>query len=333
MKVLITGSAGFIGYHLAKLLLENGSSVVGIDAMTEYYDVNIKRARNKLLEKYDQFVFQETSIENEQDLHKIFLSEMPEVIIHLAAQAGVRYSIESPRSYIDANIIGTFNIVEMARNFGCKHLLFASTSSVYGGNTVMPFVETQRTDLQMSLYAATKKACEAITHSYSHLFKIPTTSFRFFTAYGPWGRPDMALFKFTQAIFEGKEIEIYNQGNMYRDFVYVDDLVESIKRLINNIPGIKPSKIEGDSLSSIAPWRSVNIASENPIKLTDFIFSIERATGMLAQKKYLEIQPGDVPKTWADISLLRNLTNYVPQTELHTGVNNFVNWYKNYYQI
>ena len=333
MKVLITGSAGFIGYHLAKLLLENGSSVVGIDAMTEYYDVNIKRARNKLLEKYDQFVFQETSIENEQDLHKIFLSEMPEVIIHLAAQAGVRYSIESPRSYIDANIIGTFNIVEMARNFGCKHLLFASTSSVYGGNTVMPFVETQRTILQMSLYAATKKACEAITHSYSHLFKIPTTSFRFFTAYGPWGRPDMALFKFTQAIFEGKEIEIYNQGNMYRDFVYVDDLVESIKRLINNIPGIKPSKIEGDSLSSIAPWRSVNIASENPIKLTDFIFSIERATGMLAQKKYLEIQPGDVPKTWADISLLRNLTNYVPQTELHTGVNNFVNWYKNYYQI
>jgi UDP-glucuronate 4-epimerase len=333
MKVLITGSAGFIGYHLAKLLLENGSSVVGIDAMTEYYDVNIKRARNKLLEKYDQFVFYENNIENEQHLHKIFLSEMPEVIIHLAAQAGVRHSIDSPRSYIDANIIGTFNIVEMARNFGCKHLLFASTSSVYGGNTVMPFVETQRTDLQMSLYAATKKACEAITHSYSHLFKIPTTSFRFFTAYGPWGRPDMALFKFTHAIFEGKEIEIYNQGNMYRDFVYVDDLVESIKRLINNIPGIKPSKIEGDSLSSIAPWRSVNIASENPIKLTDFIFSIERATGKLAQKKYLEIQPGDVPKTWADISLLQNLTNYVPQTELQLGVNNFVNWYKNYYQI
>lgn len=330
-KVLITGTAGFIGFHLAKILLESGFKVHGYDGMTNYYDVNLKYARHNILLEYLNFTATEDLLEDNDKLEKVANKFQPDIIIHLAAQAGVRYSLENPRAYIDSNIVGTFNVMEVARKLEVDHLLMASTSSVYGANEVMPFTEIQKTDTQLTIYAATKKANENMAHSYSHLWKIPTTMFRFFTVYGPWGRPDMALFKFVSSILKNKPIDIYNDGNMARDFTYVDDLVNGIKLLIDAIPSINKNLDKLDSLSPIAPYRVVNIGNSEKIKLLDFIDAIEKNLGKKAIRNYMPIQKGDVPATWADASLLNKLTGYTPKTNFKNGINNFIKWYREYY--
>jgi len=330
MNVLITGTAGFIGFHLAKLLLKQGFKVHGYDGMTDYYDINLKYARHKILQNNSNFAATEGMLEDNEKLNEIADKFQPDIIIHLAAQAGVRYSLENPRAYINSNIIGTFNVMEIARKHKVKHLLMASTSSVYGANTEMPFTETEKVDTQLTIYAATKKSNESMAHSYSHLWKIPTTMFRFFTVYGPWGRPDMALFKFVNGIINNKPIDIYNNGEMYRDFTYVDDLVNGIKLLVNCIPD--NNKIsENDSLSPVAPFRIVNIGNSNKIKLIDFIDAIEESLNKKAIRNYMSMQKGDVTETWADASLLKKLTNYNPKTNYKNGINNFVKWYLSYY--
>lgn len=338
MRVFITGSAGFIGYHLAKLLLEEGYKVFGYDGMTPYYDVTLKQKRHSLLSEYSNFQATEALLEDSATLQLAVREAQPDVIIHLAAQAGVRYSLENPRAYIESNLVGTFNILEVARSIPVKHLLMASTSSVYGANQEMPFLESQKTDTPLTLYAATKKSNEVMSHAYSHLYHIPITLFRFFTVYGPWGRPDMALFKFTKGILEGKPIDIYNHGNMYRDFTYVDDLVRAIRLLIDKLPPQVRERnnwvaIDGDTLSSVAPWRVVNIGNSDKVRLLDFVEAIEAELGRSAIKNYLPIQAGDVPATWADCSLLKRLTGYQPQTPFRRGVAHFVSWYKEYYGI
>jgi len=333
MKVLITGTAGFIGFHLAKLLLEDGYTVYGYDGMTDYYDVNLKQERHKLLLKNPNFKSTEAMLENFDKLDSVADEFQPEVIIHLAAQAGVRYSLENPRAYINSNIVGTFNVMEVARKQKVKHLLMASTSSVYGANTQMPFTEIEKADTQLTIYAATKKANESMAHSYAHLWKIPISMFRFFTVYGPWGRPDMALFKFVSAILNNKPIDIYNKGEMYRDFTYVDDLVHGIRLLIKAIPSNHKNISDVDSLSNVAPFRVVNIGNSNKIKLLDFIEAIEEALGKKAIRNYMQMQKGDVPATWADTSLLQELTNYSPKTNFKDGVGQFINWYKEFYKI
>ena len=335
MRVLVTGAAGFIGFHLAKLLLENDCHVHGYDGMTDYYDVSLKRERIKILAQYPKFSSSNAMLEDMDALTGSTKEFEPEVIVHLAAQAGVRYSLENPRSYIDSNLVGTFNVMEIARELTVKHLLIASTSSVYGGNTLMPFVETEKADIPLTIYAATKKANEAMAHSYSHLWKIPTTMFRFFTVYGPWGRPDMALFKFTKAILNGKPIDVYNHGEMARDFTYVSDLVKAIMLLIDALPHHKSEKhstIKADSLSPVAPFRIVNIGNSQKIKLLDFIEAIEEELGIKAFKNLMPMQTGDVPATWANANLLRELTGFAPETDYKQGVKMFVNWYRNYYE-
>lgn len=331
MNILITGTAGFIGFHLARSLLEDGFKIHGYDGMTNYYDVNLKRARHKLLLKNPNFTKSEEMLENKDKLDEICDKFKPEIIVHLAAQAGVRYSLENPRAYIDSNIIGTFNVMELSKRFEVKHLLMASTSSVYGANLEMPFNEIEKTDSQLTIYAATKKANESMAHSYSYLWKIPTTMFRFFTVYGPWGRPDMALFKFVSGILNNKTIDVYANGEMYRDFTYIDDLIKGIKLLINTIPtsGKKISKT--DSISPVAPYRIVNIGNSNRIKLINFIETIEDNLGIKASKNFLPMQKGDVPATWANISLLSSLTNYTPQTNFKEGIDKFIKWYRKYY--
>ena len=337
MKIFITGTAGFIGYHLADLLLRNGHIVYGYDGMTDYYDVSLKVARHENLKKHEGFTSTEALLEDEVALKASMDAAQPEVIIHLAAQAGVRYSIDNPRAYVNANIVGAFNVMEGAREHAVKHLLMASTSSVYGANTEMPYAEMHKADTQMSFYAATKKANEAMAHSYAHIYGVPTTMFRFFTVYGPWGRPDMALFKFTKNIIEGKSIDIYNHGDMWRDFTYVDDLVHGISLLIDNVPAHanatteRASPIHGDSLSPVAPWRVVNIGNSDRVRLLDFVEAIEDSLGKKAIRNYLPIQQGDVPATWADASLLQHLTGYKPQTDFKLGVSQFVNWYRAFY--
>jgi UDP-glucuronate 4-epimerase len=335
--VLITGSAGFIGYHISKLLLDEGFCVIGIDSMSDYYDVSLKRHREEILLKSMSYKSIHAHIENPGVLLSLFETEKPEVVIHLAAQAGVRYSISNPREYLETNIIGTFELLEAARKHPPKHMLIASTSSAYGANDQMPYKETDPADHQMSFYAATKKSTENMAHSYAHLYNIPITMFRFFTVYGPLGRPDMALFKFTKAILEGKTIDVYNHGNMKRDFTYIDDLVISINLLINTIPGQNildvTRSLSIDSKSPVAPYRVVNIGNSNIIKLTEFIQAIEDALGMIAVKNMLPMQSGDVPETWADVSLLKTLTNYTPDTNIKIGVRNFVNWYRDYYKV
>jgi UDP-glucuronate 4-epimerase len=337
MNIFITGTAGFIGYHLADLLLRNGHSVHGYDGMTDYYDVNLKIARHDMLRKHEKFTATEALLENEAALQAAMQAAQPDIIVHLAAQAGVRYSIDNPRAYINANIIGTFNVMEGARQHAVKHLLMASTSSVYGANTEMPYAETHKADTQMSFYAATKKANEAMAHSYAHIHGIPTTMFRFFTVYGPWGRPDMALFKFTKNILESKPIDIYNHGNMWRDFTYIADLVHGISLLIDTVPvQINPKQertapIPGDSLSPVAPWRVVNIGNSNKVRLLDFVDTIEDSLDIKAIRNYLPIQQGDVPATWADASLLQRLTGYKPKTDFKVGVSQFVKWYRYFY--
>lgn len=330
-RAFITGTAGFIGFHLAELLLQEGWEVAGFDGITDYYDVALKRARHDLLGQHARFTATEALLEDAETLSAAVAAARPDVIVHLAAQAGVRYSIDNPRAYIDANIVGTFNLMQAALEAKPAHLLMASTSSVYGANTEMPYAETHKADTQMSFYAATKKANEAMGHSWAHIHGLPVTMFRFFTVYGPWGRPDMALFKFTKAILAGQPIDVYNHGQMWRDFTYVTDLVRGIRGLIDAVPG-QGATVAGDSLSPVAPFRVVNIGNSTKVRLEEFVEAIEAATGKPAIRNYMEMQPGDVPATWADAELLRALTGYAPQTDIREGVARFVEWYADYYR-
>ncbi|MBW6507626.1 MAG: GDP-mannose 4,6-dehydratase [Rhodobacteraceae bacterium] len=333
-KILVTGSAGFIGFHLSKLLLAEGMTVHGIDAMTDYYDVNLKRRRHQMLLQSPNFSATECWLEDADMIMQTARDFAPDVIVHLAAQAGVRYSLENPRAYLESNLIGTFNVMEAARELGVQHLLMASTSSVYGANTEMPYTEREKADTPLTFYAATKKASEAMAHSYAHLWNLPTTMFRFFTVYGPWGRPDMALFKFVSGILEGRPIDIYNNGEMFRDFTYVEDLVHAIRLLIDTVP-VRPESPElieaGDSLSPVAPFRIVNIGNSDKVKLLDFVDAIEAELGIEAKRNYMPMQKGDVPATWADASLLQRLTGYTPKTNVKVGIAKFVAWYLDYH--
>jgi UDP-glucuronate 4-epimerase len=335
MRILVTGTAGFIGFHLARRLLDDGHEIVGIDGMTPYYDVALKQARHAQLRGRNKCRLHEVMLEDLDALAGIFAAEPFDAVIHLAAQAGVRYSLENPRAYVSANLIGTFNVLELCREHRPGHLLLASTSSVYGANQKMPFVETDPADHPLTLYAATKKSAELMAHAYAHLWSIPTTVFRFFTVYGPWGRPDMALFKFTAGIIEGRPIDVYNRGNMQRDFTYIDDLVEAIVRLLPLIPRTPISQADTDdfSLSPAAPYRVVNIGAGRPVNLLAFIEEIERAVGKPAIRNEMDMQPGDVPSTFASAALLQRLTKYKPGTPLSVGVPAFVAWYRDYYGL
>lgn len=332
--VLVTGSAGFIGFHLSQRLLADGFRVVGYDAMTDYYDVLLKERRHQILHQHKNFSCVIADIEDFEKLSAVCEAEQPDIMIHLAAQAGVRYSLENPRAYINTNIVGTFNVMECAKNIGVEHLLMASTSSVYGANVALPYSEAQKADRPLTMYAATKKANEAMAHSYAHLWNIPTTMFRFFTVYGPWGRPDMALFKFTKGILENTPIDIYNRGEMYRDFTYVSDLAQAISLLIA-APPVRPNRPEdishGDNLSPVAPFRIVNIGNSEKVRLLDLVEAIEASTGQKAIRNYMEMQKGDVPATWADAALLKRLTGYTAETNITAGVEAFVTWYREYY--
>lgn len=334
-KVLVTGAAGFIGYHVSSDLLDAGHDVVGLDAMTDYYDVRLKQARLDRLIRKPGFTFVAGAVQEQGLLSGLFAEHGFDYVIHLAAQAGVRHSIESPRDYLESNIAGTFELLEAARAHPPRHMLLASTSSVYGANRDLPYGETMRADHQMSFYAATKKAGEAMAHSYAHLYGLPTTMFRFFTVYGPWGRPDMALFKFTRAILAGEMIDVYNQGRMRRDFTYVSDLSTAILGLMTKVPGLPETapEIPDDSLSPIAPWRVINLGNSQPVELGRFIEAIETATGRPARRNLLPMQPGDVPQTWADTTLLRTLIGSVPNTDIDEGVASFVAWYRDYYGV
>ena len=333
-KAFITGTAGFIGYHLAALLLRYGWQVHGYDGITDYYDVGLKHARHARLLQNPGFAATEAMLEDVTTLDAAIDGFAPDVIIHLAAQAGVRYSLENPRSYVESNVVGTFNVMEAARRLGVQHLLMASTSSIYGANEDMPFAETDKADGQLTIYAATKKATESMGHAYAHLWNLPTTMFRFFTVYGTWGRPDLAYFKFVDAILNDRPIDIYNNGEMWRDFTCVDDLVEGIRLLIDAVP-VRPAPgeaiPEGDSLSKDAPYRIVNIGNSDKVRLMDFVEAIEEVLGKTAVKNFMPMQKGDVPATWADASLLKTLTGYAPKTDIRDGMRAFVAWYRDYY--
>jgi UDP-glucuronate 4-epimerase len=332
-RIFVTGTAGFIGFHLARLLLAEGFAVAGYDGMTDYYDVRLKQARHRQLGTDPNFSAVEGMLEDQRLLDDTIDAFRPDIIVHLAAQAGVRYSLENPKAYLDSNVIGTFNVMEAARRLSVQHLLMASTSSVYGANDDMPFTETEKADTQLTIYAATKKANESMAHAYAHLWDLPTTMFRFFTVYGPWGRPDLALYKFVDAMLDGHPIDIYNHGDMYRDFTYVDDLVRAIRLLIDVAPRRPESAAdiaEGDSLSPVAPFRIVNIGNNDKVRLLDFIEAIEAALGVKALRNYLPMQAGDVPATWADASLLERLTGYRPATDFRDGIAKFVHWFREY---
>ncbi|KJZ20155.1 SDR family NAD(P)-dependent oxidoreductase [Loktanella sp. S4079] len=331
--ILVTGAAGFIGFHLSQLLLGEGWKVVGLDSHNDYYDPALKSAREEQLRGHADYRSVKGRVEEPGLLMELFETHKFDAVVHLAAQAGVRYSIENPRAYTEANLMGTFELLEAARAFPPKHLLLASTSSVYGANTKMPYRETDQVDHQMSYYAATKKATEAMSHSYAHLFDLPVTMFRFFTVYGPWGRPDMAPYLFTSAIMAGEPIKVFNHGDMKRDFTFVKDLVRGIRLLIDAVPvrptdGIVP---EGDSLSPVAPWRVVNVGNGESVPLMEFIGAIERASNHTAVKNMLPMQAGDVPATWADNTLLRKLTGYTPETSVSDGISQYVDWHRKYY--
>jgi UDP-glucuronate 4-epimerase len=330
-RFFVTGTAGFIGYHLASRLLREGHAVTGYDGMTTYYDVELKRRRHELLRQFDGFVAHEAMLEEEEALDQALAAAEPDVIVHLAAQAGVRYSLEKPRAYVNANLVGTFNLLEQARQRGVQHLLLASTSSVYGANIDLPFAEHHRTAHPLTLYAATKEATEGMAHAYAHLFDIPTTVFRFFTVYGPWGRPDMALFKFTDAALRGLPLDVYNNGLMERDFTYIDDLVEAIIRLVALPPSMATAG-QG-SQSRAAPFRVINIGNNQPVGLLSFIEAIEEATGRETLRNYMPMQQGDVLRTWADTSALSELTGFVPSTPVRQGVAAFVDWYRGHYHV
>jgi UDP-glucuronate 4-epimerase len=334
-KILVTGAAGFIGASLVKALLKRENNVVGIDNHNNYYDIKLKENRITESIANKNYIHIRSDIADKAEINKIFEDFRPNIVVNLAAQAGVRYSIENPKAYIDSNVVGFSNILECSREFKIKHLVYASSSSVYGANEAMPFSIHDNVDHPLSLYAATKKSNELIAHAYSNLFQLPTTGLRFFTVYGPWGRPDMALFKFTKAILEEMPIEIYNYGDHLRDFTYIDDIVEGILRIMER-PAYPNSNWDGkkpDPGSSFAPWRIYNIGNNNPVKLSDFIISIEKALGKTANKKLLPLQPGDVPSTYANIDDLVQHFNYEPKTSIDFGVNCFVEWYKNYYKV
>jgi UDP-glucuronate 4-epimerase len=338
MKILITGTAGFIGYHLSKRLLEEGHSVIGVDQVNDYYDINLKLSRLKQKgitpskelkvsrsEIYKNYYFYKCDLEDKEGINTIFQNHEIEAVCHLAAQAGVRYSLENPMAYINSNIVGFQNIIDCVRGFGIKNFCYASSSSVYGGIKDQPFKESMTVDYPISLYAATKKSNELVAFNYSHLFGIQSTGLRFFTVYGPWGRPDMALFKFTKALFEDKTIDVYNYGDMIRDFTYVDDIVEGVVRVIKN-----PAPISNSNPTN-APFRVYNIGNNNPVKLMDFIKAIEDEVGKKFKINLMEIQPGDVPSTYADATSLSNDLGYKPNSSIKKGIKNFIEWYKGYY--
>ena len=332
MKIIVTGSSGFIGFHVSKKLLESGNKVHGVDSMNNYYDVNLKKARLNILKKYKNFSFSKTKIENKKNLDLAFKKFKPVVVIHLAAQAGVRYSIEKPRVYLDSNITGTYNIIEISKTLNVKHLIMASSSSVYGANKKIPFKEIDKTETQMSIYAATKKSNESMAHAYSNIWKVPITMVRFFTVYGPWGRPDMALFKFTKGILKNKKIDIYNNGKMFRDFTYIDDIVSGINLLIRKVPNRNQlGKYKDDSLSPIAPFRILNIGNTKKVYLLDFIKEIEKVLGKKAKRNYMPLQKGDVKQTLSNTNLLKKITKYNPKTNFKTGIRKFLDWYLDYY--
>jgi UDP-glucuronate 4-epimerase len=333
MKVLVTGSAGFIGFHLCKRLISDGLLVAGVDAMVPYYDVRLKEKRHALLGEAGAFRPYIVDITNIAAIREVFEAERPEIVIHLAAQAGVRYALECPEIYVSTNVVGTFNLLELCRQRPIQHFLMASTSSVYGANTKMPFVEIDRADTPLTIYSATKKGTELISHCYAHLWDQPVTVLRFFSVYGPWGRPDMALFKFTDAIIKEQPIDIYNHGRMHRDFTFVDDLVEAIIRLIPKAPVRGEPVSNFDSLSPVAPFRVVNIGNGSPVSLLDFITEIERCIGKSAIRNYIDMQPGDVPKTWASPDLLDALTGFRPNFPVAQGVSAFVRWFREYYRV
>lgn len=335
MRILITGAAGFIGSTTAHVLLDRGDEVVGVDNLNDYYDVNLKKARLQCLQDKPGFTFHQTDVADARAFSRIFQTSKPQRVIHLAAQAGVRYSLENPQAYIDANITGFLNVLEAARNYGCEHLVYASTSSVYGAHTNMPFSEHDGVDHPVSLYAATKKSNELMAHTYAHLFKLPVTGLRFFTVYGPWGRPDMALFLFTKNILAQQPIDVFNHGHHTRDFTYIDDIVEGVVRACDHVAQSNEhwDPKAPDPASSQAPYRLYNIGSNNPVNLSRYIEVLEQTLGMTAKKNLLPMQPGDVPDTAADVSDLIADMGYRPQTKIETGIANFVAWYRQYYKV
>ena len=334
-NIIVTGSAGFIGNSLTLKLLENGKSVFGIDNHNNYYDPKIKNARIKRLKKYPNYKHYKIDLKDEKNLNKLFNDHKPYKVVNLAAQAGVRYSMENPIAYINSNILGFANILECCRLNNVKHLVYASTSSVYGANTKMPFSEHDTTNHQLSVYAASKKSNELMAHTYSYLYKLPTTGLRFFTVYGPWGRPDMALFKFTKAILEEKPIDVFNHGKHTRDFTYIDEIVKGILKVLDNpaIGNVSWDSNKPDPASSKAPWRIYNIGNSKPVKLMDYIDALEKTLGKKAKINFLPLQPGDVPDTYANTDNLEKKFNYKPSTSIIEGVSKFVEWYKDYYKI
>ncbi len=335
MKILVTGAAGFIGMTASLKLLERGDEVVGLDNLNDYYDVSLKQSRLDRLTPHPNFRFYKGDVADRAGIEKLFATEKFDRVIHLAAQAGVRYSLQNPHAYIDSNIVGFMNILEGCRHNAVGHLVYASSSSVYGGNTRMPFSEHDSVDHPVSIYAATKKANELMAHTYSHLFGLPTTGLRFFTVYGPWGRPDMALFLFTKAILEGKPIDVFNEGNMQRDFTFVDDIVEGVLRVLDRPATVNATydAMEADPATSNAPYRVFNIGNNNPVPLLDFIACIEDALGRKAEKRMLPLQDGDVPATYANTDGLRYWVGFVPATPIKTGIAHFIKWYRDYYKV
>jgi len=333
MRVLVTGVAGFIGFHLAKRLLEDGHEIVGMDNLNHYYDVQLKKDRLAHLEPYSLFRFHFLDLADRQGMVELFSKVRPDVVVHLAAQAGVRYSLENPHAYVESNLAGFMNILECCRHRPVKHLVYASSSSVYGANTKMPFSVHHNVDHPISLYAATKKANELMAHTYSALYKLPCTGLRFFTVYGPWGRPDMALFLFTSAILAGKPIDVYNNGNMRRDFTYIDDIIEGVIRVMTKIPSGSQawSGVSPDPATSFAPYRIYNIGNNQPVELMDFIAALESHIGRKAALRLLPMQPGDVPETYADVDDLIADVGFAPGTSISVGIGRFVAWYREYY--
>jgi len=335
MSILVTGTAGFIGFHLSRRLLADGVNVVGLDNLNDYYDVKLKEDRLAILSRADNFTFVNLDLVDSVAMAELFKINTFQQVVNLAAQAGVRYSLENPKAYVDSNLSGFLNILEGCRHNQIKHLVYASSSSVYGLNTRMPFSVHDNVDHPLSLYAASKKANELMAHSYSHLYQIPVTGLRFFTVYGPWGRPDMALFLFTKAILQGEPIKVFNHGQMERDFTYIDDIVEGIVRLLPTLPQSNPdwNGADPDPSSSPAPYRLYNIGNHSPVKLLDFIAMIEKSLGCEARKEFLPMQPGDVPATYADVEDLSRAVGFSPETPLEQGIEEFVKWYRSYYKV
>ncbi|MDJ0581588.1 NAD-dependent epimerase [Crocosphaera sp.] len=326
MKILVTGAAGFIGFHLSQKLLSKGNEIIGLDNLNDYYEVSLKEARLALLKQENNFSFYQLDLANKEGIEKLFQEHQFDVVVNLAAQAGVRYSIENPHAYVNSNIVGFLNILEGCRHSKVKHLVFASSSSVYGENKKIPFSVHDNVDHPISLYAATKKSNELMAHTYSHLYNLPTTGLRFFTVYGPWGRPDMAYFLFTKAILSGQAIKVFNQGKMKRDFTYIDDIIQGIVKVMNKVP-------QSDPKTSKVPYKIYNIGNNKPVELLHFIEVIESCLGMKAQKNMLPMQPGDVPMTYADVDDLMEDVGFKPNTPIEVGVKNFVDWYKDYYKV